>query len=943
MRLLLILVGISAYAQTSVTVVGVTPTQAVLSYTCSSSSAATVEVSESNTYSPLVHDVDGTLFTGAASDGSSVVGVRQFVVGKRITALALDSNNYSRSLQAFTTHYYRISACGAGSPATGQFTTANLLMSDTYQDVPQVSGPASVIMPTLLNTPAPSDRNQVIVDPHTGVLIQRLSLPADSASDGGGATGPYMNSGGFVKACTDHLLTPGGGVPPGALCSFPQGNGGYGEVYYIIPSPFEVRYLGRTSWTGFPYINPTDGKWYDVRTPGPTASTDIIQYAYTGTYAAVSSGTVITFTPTTILANYSTALVAFDATFTPANYTNGDGTLCSLGPTGDYITVTCFRHNQDSYGYAGIVQISTNSLVAFFRVDTNILCRWCSIHNLQAAGYTEPVILIGMERLAGNALGQGPYATSYTGGTTVPISGSNQTIAVAGNPTCGSPCTPDSDIAPPRVGDKFYWSDSGEGGEHTSIVTVNSPTSWTIGPVTSTHAPGTTLVMACDFNVVYWKFLLDPHGTDSTNTFMIKNATWPAGGHDDAILGTNAAVASRLTESTGWVWRTGDLITNIALGPNVSVTSNQTFAGATGRCFGDGCKRHPSEGPKDIPWASDYQGWDGDPFPGQVTSNISGQLYKFNTSVVPLAPRYMATIASTDYPAAPPGGPHVLQDVSGPGVTLGTGSGDNYKFCIVNAVNECTSGSAVGESYFNVPGTVSTCFVNGWDFGLSATLPCLANYNWGAGSVVQIGQNGKFRNITGGLVGVRDTNDYPSAKTLPDGSGLIFTYHDVNQHTPAQLMVAKLPPFSVPDSVDRTKFIDIPITLTNPGGVGATTADIKFGYIEQGTVTQYFCTSRREICASILTGAPPTDGTTHPFVYTTTDLPTGNNSWSGAGVSCATTCTVHLPVLPGHIVYYQAEFRNAGNTVVATGTPGISGDFVSQSSVGLFPLPMPIQ
>src|SRR5690349_6353528 len=103
-------------AITNVAVTGVTNTQASISYTAPDANACGVEVSESATYSPLVYDVDPTLFPGANLDsrpGSIAVGrSRTFVVGARLAATAADgSGPYSRALQTATVHYFRIT-CG---------------------------------------------------------------------------------------------------------------------------------------------------------------------------------------------------------------------------------------------------------------------------------------------------------------------------------------------------------------------------------------------------------------------------------------------------------------------------------------------------------------------------------------------------------------------------------------------------------------------------------------------------------------------------------------------------------------------------------------------------------------------------------------------------------------------------------------------------------------
>ena len=96
---------------------------------------------------------------------------------------------YSRALQAFTTHYFRIT-CGS-SQASGTFPTANIALGNTYNDPlpadpavssrPYYSGVGSYAWPEFLNwnNQDPTARSESVIDPQTGMLLKRLALPQD--------------------------------------------------------------------------------------------------------------------------------------------------------------------------------------------------------------------------------------------------------------------------------------------------------------------------------------------------------------------------------------------------------------------------------------------------------------------------------------------------------------------------------------------------------------------------------------------------------------------------------------------------------------------------------------------------------------------------------------------------------------------------------------------
>jgi hypothetical protein len=868
----------------SVTVVGTSNTQAVLAYTAPDSNPCHFQASESATLSPPVYDVDTSMFgtltanSDARDSGISNGTSRIVVLGARLSQPATDTNIYSRALQANTLHYYQVT-CGSAT-ATGTFTTADIPFGMTYQDIPQLdpTTPGATITPTLSAT----DRTQTVVDAHTGVQISRVSLPGDTVSDGGGGTGPYMYSGGFVPVCSDILMDS---PPTSYLCAAAQGNGGYGVLYSINATTRAATYLGAVWGIAYPYINPTDGKFYT------SDGTNVVMMQYTGDFTGVASGVAASFSsPTTILSGLPTAIHSFDSAFNTAHWS------CTGGiAAGDYLHIQCLEGGADSLGWLVTVKLSTGTLVAATRVDSNIKCRWCAVH--QTITVPADLVVITTHDPPGgpSTPGRGPYTTTYAGGSTLAIGSS--TITVSGEPGC-SACGTDPELPVARVGDVFKI-----GADTITITVKNSSTQWTFTPVTTqTHAPGDTISTSCSYTPIFWKFLADPHGTDTTNTNFVADSNWPGGGHDAYAASTYPVQA---TGADGWAIRTGDLMTSVGQALTRTIPDFANFAGAAGQCYGDGCKLHPSSATGQ-PWLTDYVGWDGSYYNNYASTwtPVTGQLYKY-APFFPINPKHFAIAGST---GTPYNGVHAFLDVSGPSVTLGTTSADQYKMCIAEVAGECYSTSSAGDVYANLPGSPTGCVPNG---------PCIANFAAYAGGVAQVGLSGtQTRILTGGLTGLRDTNDYPNAHAVANGTGIIFPKGDVQYNTPGQLLLLKAPPFSAGDSVDRSTFVRAPISITTPSGLGIASATVEFGYLEQGTVAQKYCTSRRETC--VVVASTVTDAT--PFWFETTDF--ASSLYTRA--PCISSCTITLPVLPMHVAYYQVKFYDAGGTFVTSGASGVA-------------------
>ncbi len=196
--LLCLAAAVSSRAAVTGVSVSVTNTQAVIQYTAPDTQPCKVQVSEVADFSVPVNDTDTKKFpdsdldtrAGSLQDGTQ----RTFVAGKRVAERGSDHVFYSRALQALTRHFYRIT-CG-GDTQSGEFTTANLLMGNTYTEPQPVDPlqPGEYAWPTL----SYSDRKQRVVDPQTGLLIRHVSLPGDRVITAPNQSQPFQ----FARSAT---------------------------------------------------------------------------------------------------------------------------------------------------------------------------------------------------------------------------------------------------------------------------------------------------------------------------------------------------------------------------------------------------------------------------------------------------------------------------------------------------------------------------------------------------------------------------------------------------------------------------------------------------------------------------------------------------------------------------------------------------------------------
>jgi hypothetical protein len=166
------------------------------------------------------------------------------------------------------------------------------------------------------------------------------------------------------------------------------------------------------------------------------------------------------------------------------------------------------------------------------------------------------------------------------------------------------------------------------------------------------------------------------------------------------------------------------------------------------------------------------------------------------------------------------------------------------------------------------------------------------------------------RTLTRGLTRYKVIDPYWHGKALSDASWMLFRSMYTNGAW-TDVLLGKLPPYPPTDSVVRSTFQPFPVKLTPPAGLAVDNAVIQFGYAENGSPGQFYCTSRQEKCLATAATVPAT-----PFLYASEGA--GGVETGVSGVPCANGCSVAIPAISQRLLYYQVKYRDGSNNTVAT-------------------------
>ena len=598
-------------------------------------------------------------------------------------------------------------------------------------------------------------------------------------------------------------------------------------------------------------------------------------------------------------------------------------------------------------------------VVAASSTWSTLPARWCVLHTLFVTGAADSAWVAGKYLGATTGIpGSGPYVStvvsgSLTGAPSIPQgtagcpanSNGCDLVTVDGEPCNPTPASIDAGncpknpaqayLQPANPGDVFTVTANGY--EMVVLVAKNG-NQWllqrgygTSGVVAHTGSLVLNpLCMSRLFNVGMsnnswiWDYLNDPHAQN-------------AGGSSMRILYDYDHPTPRPTMVVGGApWYDPNDVGGYAVlngagfgNPNTYPALGPPFAGATGvtpyiEASQDHASRPQDDAPATATWFLDARPASsiGPSLADQATW-ISGQLYKFpsvtsdgdNLTQIGGPNAFLAGLNRKLQPTMAFCGTQPLSDVSSPatGNVISDSSVDSYRYCIARNAGECRGGSSRGDVYLNCPYTTPR---SDGTYGCSYTND-MCVYNTGAylNAVSQIGYqasdvDGKLgRLLTKGLLRQRLNDSNQNVRTLPDASWLLFRATALSGALD-EIVVGKLPPYPQVDSVSRGTFVPVAVSVTPPARLAVDNAVVEFGYLENGTPQQLYCTSRHDTCV-----AASATVASVPFQFASEG--SGGAESGLKGMACSAGCSIAVPALPQHVLYYRIKYRDANNQVLA--------------------------
>lgn len=721
-------------------------------------------------------------------------------------------------------------------------------------------------------------------------------------------------------------------------------------------------------------FDPADGTtWYCVIDVGfgsfPAEYMSLIKVSYTGTPTALTPGTAIpdcavsgsnppclTFTimqPSGTTNSMTSAAIAFSPAYASAIYpTTPDSDWNFNGVSTDgYVAVGGRYLTQDKPGWLAIYNLGdrtpsgtdSNSLkiVALTSTYSNPTWSYCTLHSGGApdgSGW----INMSMNDISTGISGSGwPYTTTLASGaltTSTSACPSSpwgawapgcSTITLAGQPTHTVDANPTlHNIA---IGDVMQMDS-----EFMRVVTADPINNVYVvqrafGSTVAAHSNGVTVTMTCASYTCntngtngycpggatrnsLWNYANDPYGTNTSWNTLVPTAV--ENGHGNYGNGTyifapavnSANCPSDIFGGNPSCYQVyhGTSLTSWLGTPTSSGAGNRPFAWKTGTSTPNPIDSHP--GPCYADNCLDARPMLGGAGFSSFTQPNAGtypNVWVSSTGTT-LTRKFLDTMAYV--------GRFPLVDVSGPGSSITAAAA--YTYCVPYAAGECYSGSTVGQVYVNAPYvSTNSCPYAGFGGQLDDTnMICIMDLGYAAQNVMQVYTaasdtlGAQSRRLGSLFARWNQPYGFWNTQATPTGSS-IFTYGRWMDGVRTDNLITVLPPLPALDSVDRSTFQDVPVSLAPPAALGANNAVVQFGYDEYGTPGNLYCTSRKEACVAVATTA--VWDATNPFYFATTD--------TYSGVPCSTSCTIHIPALPQHILYYRVIYRNVSNSVIFAG------------------------